>query len=112
MSERFLRSDSNPSLNDSDSDFQRDSIIENKIPKKLRRTLIFCILFVLIGIGLLITGIIHAGLYDDIQSSFPFWILSLLCLIPGVYYSIQFIRAKFEKNISYRREIIDDIPEL
>ena len=70
------------------------------------------ILLVLAGIGLLIAGILKAISEDDIQNSFPYLILSLLCFIPGIYYSVQFIRAKLEKDLEYRREILDDIPEI
>jgi len=112
MSERLLRVESANELNQSQSDIQRDSTFHNKIPERLKRSFIMSIIFVLIGIGLLVAGIIKAILSDDIQSSLPYWILSVICLIPGLFYSIQFLRAKLEKNIEYRRNIIDNIPEL
>lgn len=112
MSERFIRVESQQDILHTESDIPRDSIYNNKIPRKLIKTFIFSIIFVLIGIGLLIAGIIKATLTDNIQSSFPYWILSALCLIPGLYYLVQFIRAKLEKNLEYKREIFDDIPEL
>jgi hypothetical protein len=100
-------------LNESISDNKlRDSVYFNRIPSKLKKTFCFSIFLVIIGIGLLIAGIVKGIIFSDIRESFPFIILSIICLIPGVYYSIQFIRAKIEIDPDYRREILDEIPSI
>lgn len=87
-----------------------DSIYYNKIPSNLKKTLYLTIFLLIIGIFLVIIGTIIALHSSNIQDSFSYYILSILCLIPGVYYTIQFLRAKKEQDEEYRREILDDIP--
>jgi len=95
------------------SDYKlRDSIFHNRLPTKLKKTFYISILLVILGLGLLIAGVIIAINTNNIQESFSYWILSIICLIPGVYYSVQFLRAKREQNEDYRREILDEIPTL
>ncbi len=77
-------------LNQSLYDVERDSIYYNRMPKRLTRTLYMSIFFIIIGIILLIAGMLKAISSDDIQSSFPYFILNLLCLIPGQEYFILF----------------------
>lgn len=100
-------------VNESISDYKlRDSVFQNKIPSRLKRTFCLSICLVIIGLCFLVFGILKATESADIQDAFAFWILSFLCLIPGVYYSFQFIRAKKELNKDFRREILDEIPTL
>ena len=49
---------------------------------------------------------------NNIFEGFFFWILSLLILIPGGYYSCQFYKAKRAKTETERKEILDRIPKL
>jgi len=119
MADRHNYRDSHFSLydardfNESISDYKlRDSVFYNKIPSKLKKTFYLSICLVIIGIGLLVAGIIQATSSTSIQDSFALWILAILCLIPGIYYSVQFIRAKRENDVDYRRDILDDIPTL
>jgi len=58
----------------------------------------------------MIIGIIKAINSPFIQDSFVYLIISLLILIPGVFYFAQFIRAKLEKDEDIRRDIYEDIP--
>ncbi len=98
-------------LNDSLNDYKiKDSIHYNRIPSSIKKTFCISIIFVFLGFGLFITGIIKAMDSPSIQDSFVYWILSILCLIPGGYYFSQFLRAKAEKDEDIRREILDDIP--
>ena len=48
----------------------------------------------------------------NIFEGFFFWILSILVLIPGGYYSFQFYKAKRAKSETERKEILDKIPKL
>ena len=95
----------------SDSKLQ-DSVYFNRIPTRLKKTFYLSLSLVITGICLMVFGILKAVESTNIEDAFAFWILSFLCLIPGVYYSIQFFRAKRESNEDYRRGILDDIPTL
>lgn len=90
----------------------KDSIHYNRIPSKLRKSFFISIILIILGFCLFVTGILEATDSPSIQESFVFFIIGLLCLIPGGYYFAQFIRAKTEKDEDLRREIFDDIPNL
>lgn len=98
-------------FNESLNDFKmKDSIHYNRIPSRLKKTFFISIFLVILGLSLLVIGIIKALDSPSIQDSFIYWIMSILCIIPGGYYFAQFIRAKSEKDEDIRREIFDDIP--
>ena len=83
-----------------------------KIPSNLKKTFNFIIALTIIGIFLIFCGIIKAVMNNNIFEGFFFWILSLLILIPGGYYSCQFYKAKRAKTETERKEILDRIPKL
>ena len=47
-----------------------------------------------------------------INNSYYFFILGLILLIPGVYYSFLFCKAKQVKSLDMRRTVYQHIPEL
>ena len=85
---------------------------EFKIPSNLKRTFKFIIALSIIGIILFFCGILKAILQKNILGGIFFWILSLLVLIPGGFYSYQFYKAKRAKTEFERQEILDKIPKL
>ena len=83
-----------------------------KIPSNLKKTFNFIIVLTIVGIILIFCGIIKAVMKHNIFEGFFFWILSILVLIPGGYYSFQFYKAKRAKTETERKEILDRIPKL
>ena len=83
-----------------------------KIPSNLKKTFNFIIVLTIVGIILIFCGIIKAVMKHNIFEEFFFWILSILVLIPGGYYSFQFYKAKRAKSETERKEILDRIPKL
>ena len=82
------------------------------IPSDLHKTLIITIILTVVGIILIIAGLIKAIIVQRILGGIMFWILATLVLIPGGFYSYQFIRAKMTKTNYERQEILDSIPRL
>lgn len=89
-----------------------NSFYSKRIPSKFKKTLYLCIFLLILGLGLIVIGTIIAISSNNVQDAFSYYILGIICLIPGVYYTIQFIRAKSEEDEEYRREILDEIPTL
>ena len=86
--------------------------VKFNIPPDLKKTFIFTIILTIIGIILIICGIIKAIFAQRIMGGIMFWILSILVLIPGGFYSFQFYKAKISKQNYERQEILDSIPRL
>ena len=82
------------------------------IPSNLKKTFKFIIALSIIGIILFFCGILKAILQKNILGGIFFWILSLLVLIPGGFYSLQFYKAKKAKTEFERQEILNKIPKL
>ena len=82
------------------------------IPSDLHKTLVITIILTVVGIILIIAGLIKAIIVQRILGGIMFWILATLVLIPGGFYSYQFIRAKMTKTNYERQEILDSIPRL
>ena len=85
---------------------------EFNIPSNLKGTFKFIIALTIIGIFLIFCGILKAIINKNIFGGIMFWILALLVLIPGGFYSYQFYKAKKAKTEIERREIFDKIPKL
>ena len=60
----------------------------------------------------MLVGILQSIITRRVLGGMMFWILSILLLIPGGFYSIQFYRAKNAKKNYERQEILDSIPKL
>ena len=97
---------------DNESDLRRKDKYKYKLPDKLKRTC-WCvsILFVL-GFGLLITGLIQSIQNQSFKSGVTFYILSLILIIPGGFYTCQFMKARCSKDVDKREEILNEIPQL
>jgi hypothetical protein len=91
---------------------EKDSISQNRIPSKLRKTLwctlsLFCVGFILLAVA--IEEIIRTG---ELEYGWGYMAISVIVLIPGLFYLIMFIRAKREKNDELKRDLFGNIPEL
>jgi hypothetical protein len=84
----------------------------NQIPARLKKTFYVCIALFVMGIVLLIIAIEEIIRHDSFWDGSHFLVLFMIVFIPGCYYTIQFIRAKFAKDIDTRIELYDNIPEL
>ena len=82
------------------------------LPSNLKRTFKFTIVLTIIGIILIFCGILKAILNHNVFEGLMFWVLALLVLIPGGFYSFQFYKAKKAKTEIERNEILDKIPKL
>ena len=101
--------DLNETLN---TDKLKDSVYYNRIPTKLKKTFYFVMILLIIGLTLFSIGIYFSIIDDEVQDGISYMIIGLICIIPGLYYTVQFIRAKREKDEEYRREILNDIPPM
>ena len=81
----------------------------NTFPTKLKKTLLITTSLFIIGISMLIYGLFELALDGD---GIGFILTGCILLIPGVFYSIKFLRAKFTKDAIKRAEIYESIPEL
>lgn len=97
------------SLNSTNSS---DSIVKNRIPRKLKKTFYYSLLLFLIAIILLIVGIEESVRNERFSDGMAFYILSFIVFIPGGYYVYQFFKAKMTSDVENRREILESIPEL
>ena len=82
------------------------------IPPELKKTYKITILLTITGIILILSGITKAIIIKRISGGIMFWILAILVLIPGGFYSYQFYKAKTSKREYERQEIFDSIPKL
>ena len=82
------------------------------IPQDLKKTYKMTLLLTITGIILILCGIIKAVLNKKFGGGVMFWILAILVLIPGGFYSYQFFKAKISKNQYEKQEIFDTIPRL
>lgn len=82
------------------------------IPQELKKTYKMTILLTITGIILIFCGIIKAVINNKFGGGIMFWILAILVLIPGGFYSYQFFKAKIAKNQYERQEIFDSLPKL
>ena len=88
-----------------------DSVTQNRIPTKLKKTFYCSLLLFIFGVFLFIFGTVEWNRIG-INNSYYFFILGLILLIPGVYYSFLFCKAKQVKSLDMRRTVYQHIPEL
>ncbi len=88
-----------------------NSIIINNIPSRLKKTFFCSLSLLIIGIILLSIGIEEWIRNKEFYNGMPFIILSIIVLIPGLYYIYQFMRAKLTNDQEERREIYNEIPD-
>lgn len=89
-----------------------DSICQGRMPRRLRKTFwstvsLFCVGFILLVVA--VEEVIRTG---ELSSSYGFLAISVIVLIPGLYYLVMFVKAKKEKDKDIKRELYDDIPVL
>ena len=82
------------------------------IPPELKKTYKITIFLTITGIILILSGITKAIIIKRISGGIMFWILAILVLIPGGFYSYQFYKAKTSQKEYERQEIFDSIPKL
>ena len=82
------------------------------IPPELQKTFRMTTILTIVGIVLILVGIFQSIITGRVLGGLMFWILSILVLIPGGFYSIQFYRAKTALKNYERQEILDSIPKL
>ena len=80
------------------------------IPNNLKKTFRCVIILTILGIILLIFGIEDLIRTEELKTFICLSVLSLLVLIPGLFYLFQFYKACKEKDENKRNEILNDIP--
>ena len=97
-------------------DYSIDKDNSNKelhtIPPTLKKTMIFSILLLMIGILLILVGMAISLVTGSIRKGLSFFVLGCIVIIPGGFYSYQFYRLKKTEDEYERDDIIDQIPEL
>ncbi len=83
-----------------------------KVPPALKKTFIVTVVLAGLGLVLFILGFIEEVAMHDPGRGITFWVLGLVVMIPGGYYSYQFWKAKRCEDEYKRNEILDQIPEL
>lgn len=83
-----------------------------KIPKELKKTFIIVLILAILGITLIICGFIKAISDATPGGGIMFWVLGIVVMIPGGFYSYQFYKAKKAKEEYRRQDILDNIPQL
>jgi hypothetical protein len=91
---------------------ERSSRKSFHIPDKLKRTFYCSLSLLLLGIFLLVVGIFRWVIIESFNEGASFFALSTIILIPGIFYTYQFCKARLTKDRDSRREIMNDIPEL
>ena len=83
------------------------------IPANLKRTLVIVLCAAIFGLSLMGFGFVSTltGFLPS-NGSRILLILGCLILIPGVYYSFRFYRARVARSAYARKEIFDSIPRL
>ena len=88
------------------------AINEFSIPLELKKTFRLTVILTITGILLILCGIIKAVIINKVLGGIFFWILAILVLIPGGFYSYQFYKAKTTQKEYERQEILDSIPKI
>ena len=83
-----------------------------KIPKELKKTFIIVLILAILGITLIICGFIKAISDATPGGGIMFWVLGIVVMIPGGFYSYQFYKARKAKEEYRRQDILDNIPQL
>jgi hypothetical protein len=94
------------------SNVSEDSIAQNKIPRRLKKTFYYSLILLVTAIILLIIGIEESFRNGSFQDGISFYVLSIIVFIPGGYYVYQFFKAKMAKDVENKRGIFEHIPEL
>ncbi len=105
-----VKTKNNPDLRHSTE--TKDSVSHNKIPKKLFKTFLCALSLFIVGLISIGVAIYKFAKTDEIYTGIAFIFLGIITLIPGGYYLYQFVKAKRQKDIDKRREVLEDIPEL
>jgi uncharacterized membrane protein len=80
-----------------------------ELPNVFKKTFIVVTLLFIFGVLLLILGIVYLVLT---KTGISYLILAIILLIPGVYYTIQFCRARYSKSSMKSEDILRNIPQL
>lgn len=108
------RDNFNNNLNDSLYEDKQsvNSIMLNRIPKKLKKTFYISLSLFLLGILMIILGTEEVIRTSELNSGMTYLIIGGIVSIPGCFYVYQFYKAKRCENLEEKTEIYDEIPEL
>ena len=96
--------------NNNNEELNQNNNNKFKIPPNLKKTLFCVITLSILGIILMIFGIEELIKKNNTKTFICLLIISIIVLIPGLYYSYQFYKACKEKDENKRNEILNDIP--
>lgn len=110
MEKNLIENDDNISSDEIDDNLQKNQASNKfKLPNVFKKTFIVVTLLFIFGVLLLILGIVYLSLN---KTGISYLILAIILLIPGVYYTIQFCRARCSKTNTKREDILRNIPQL
>jgi len=65
-----------------------------------------------LGVILFIIGVLKVAYLESLNEGIPFFVIGMIVLVPGVFYTYQFFKARFIADVDERHEIFSDIPQL
>lgn len=92
--------------------YQKDFRKSFHLPRKLRKTFCCVVSLLILGIILFIIGILKVKYQESLNEGIPFFVIGTIVLVPGVFYTYQFFKARYIADIDERHEIFSDIPQL
>ena len=92
--------------------YQKDLRKSFHLPRKLKRTFCCVISLLVLGLIMFIIGILKVSYQESLNEGIPFFVIGVIVLIPGVFYTYQFFKARFIADVDDRHEILSDIPQL
>lgn len=101
-----------PKRQSSFSSYNKDLRKSFHLPRKLKRTFCCVISLLVLGIILFIIGVLKVTYFNSLEEGIPFFVIGLIVLVPGVFYTYQFFKARFIEDVDERHEIFSDIPQL
>jgi len=86
--------------------------LQFRIPLNLKKTCWLTSILLLIGIGLLVAGIVVSIVKNSFNEGVTYFIIAFIVIIPGGFYTFQFLKARFTKDIDKRDAILAEIPSI
>ena len=102
-----------PNISSGNNDFdvkKNEETSSFTIPDNLKKTFYLSLSLFIIGLIMIIIGFFSQSKYFEPEKALPFWILGLIVIIPGGFYSFQFCKAITSQSEDKRLEILNQIP--
>ena len=109
MEKNLIENESNIGSDEVEDIQKKQDSYKFELPNVFKKTFIVVTLLFVLGVLLLILGIVFLVVNN---TGISFLVLAVILLIPGVFYTIQFCRARYSKNSDKSEDILRNIPQL